>query len=76
MWFNVNTGVRQGCLLPTIPFNIFINDLAIMLKNMNKGIDIDHVDGENVCILLYADAIVLTAKNENDLQDLISMLNK
>jgi hypothetical protein len=44
-----------------------------MLKNMNKGIDID---GENVCILLYADDIVLIAKDENDLKDLLSMLNK
>jgi hypothetical protein len=35
---------------------------------MSKGIDID---GENVCILLYADIIVLIAKVENDLQDLL-----
>ncbi|XP_060596570.1 uncharacterized protein LOC132750580 [Ruditapes philippinarum] len=44
-----------------------------MLKNIIKGIAID---GENICILIYADDIVLIAKNENDLQDLLSMLNK
>ena len=71
-WFNVNTGVRQGCSLSTILFNLFMNDLAIMLKNMHKGIEIDD---ENICILLYADDIVLIAKNENDLQDMLTMLN-
>ena len=25
-WFNVNTGLRQGCSLSTIMFNLFIND--------------------------------------------------
>ena len=43
-----------------------------MLKNMHKGIEIDD---ENICILLYADDIVLIAKNENDLQDMLTMLN-
>ena len=43
-----------------------------MLKSLHKGIEIDD---ENICILLYADDIVLIAKNENDLQDILTMLN-
>lgn len=71
-WFNVNTGLRQGCSLSTILFNIFINDLATSLKNLNKGVDIGN---EKVCILLYADDIVLIAENEAELQILLSQLN-
>ena len=57
-WFNVSTGLRQGCFLSTILFNIYINDLAVSLKSLNKGIDIGN---EKICILLYADDIVVIA---------------
>ena len=71
-WFKVNTGVRQGCSLSTILFNIFLNDIAVMLKSLHKGVTIGN---ENVCILLYADDIVLIAENENDLQTMLTTLN-
>ena len=71
-WFEVNCGLRQGCILSPLLFNIFINDLAVYLKSLNIGIQIDD---DNVCILLYADDIVLLADNEQNLQTLLNSLN-
>ena len=49
--------------------SIFINDLAIEIKNSNIGVILE----ENlvVNILLYADDIVLLAEKEQDLQSLL-----
>ena len=71
-WFNVSTGLRQGCSLSTILFNIYINDLAVSLKSMNKGVDIGN---EKICILLYADDIVILTENETDLQEMLDNLS-
>ena len=51
---------------------ILNNDLAVMLKDLRKGVKIDN---ERVCILLYADDIVLIAENECDLHDMLTMLS-
>ena len=64
-WFEVSSGLRQGCSLSPLLFNLFVNDLALHIKSLGKGIDIDN---ERVCILLYADDLVLLSENEKDLQ--------
>lgn len=71
-WFTVNTGLKQGCSLSPVLFNLYINDLALKLNVLNKGINID---GENVSILLYADDIVIIAATEKDLQSMLDVLN-
>lgn len=72
-WFSVTTGLRQGCILSPILFNLYINDLVSMINTECKGVDIA---GENVCMLMYADDLVLLAKTENDLQDMLSKLSE
>ena len=68
-YFDCPVGVKQGdCLSPTL-FAIFINDLASEIKNSNIGLILNETLTIN--ILLYADDIVLLAKNEEDLQDLL-----
>ena len=68
-YFDCPVGVKQGdCLSPTL-FAIFINDLAIEIKNSNIGVRLD--EGLLINILLYADDIVLLAENEEDLQSLL-----
>ena len=54
-WFNVSTGLKQGCLLSPLLFNVFINNLVHATKSFNVGVDID---GEKVRIFLYADDLV------------------
>ena len=49
-----------------------INDLALCIKSLGKGVNIDN---ENVSILMYADDIVLIAENEEDLQYMLNELN-
>ncbi len=63
--FSYNYGVRQGDVLSTTLFSIYINDLAKEIKCMNLGIPVDEF---LVWILLYTDEIVLLAENEADLQ--------
>ena len=67
---DVSQGVKQGCKLSPTLFSLYINDLAIEIKQMNLGIDIDEVQ---MSIFLYADNIVLIAPDADSLQ---LMLNK
>ena len=68
-YFDCPVGVKQGdCLSPTL-FAIYINDLAIEIKNSNIGIILN--ENLTVNILLYADDIVLLAENEEDLQAML-----
>ena len=70
-WLEVSSGLRQGCSLSPLLFNLFINDLALHIKSLGKGTDIDN---ERVCILLYADDLVLLSENEKDLQFMLDAL--
>ena len=67
-WFAVPNGVRQGDPLSTTLFSIYINSLVDHLKLLGIGIQIND---ELVCILLYADDIILLAPSEGELQTLI-----
>ena len=65
-WFDVTVGLRQGCPLSPLLFNCFINDLAENVEAVGKGVLID--GGERICILLYADDVVLLGEHEAGLQ--------
>ena len=72
-YFDCPIGVKQGdCLSPTL-FAIFINDLALELKQSGIGVDIsiDLSAAILVNVLLYADDLALMADNEEDLQSII-----
>jgi hypothetical protein len=68
-YFEVDEGLKQGCVLSPILFCIYINELAKMLENNNVGINVCNV---KISCLFWADDVVLIADNE---QDLIHMLN-
>ena len=71
-WFTVTCGRRQGCVLSSLSFNLYIKDLALLLESTNIGIDIN---GEKICLLMYADDIVILADNANNLQALLDLLH-
>ena len=71
--FKLTVYVKQGCLLSPLLFSLFINDLAISLKNLGLGVNVDE---ERVSVLLYEDDIVILAENEKDLQILLNCLGK
>ena len=64
-WFATMQGVRQGDNLSPTLFSIYINDLAVELKRLNLGVKMGNL---HICILLYADDIVLVSENEVNLQ--------
>ena len=72
-WFDVTCGLRQGCCLSPLLFNLFVNDLALRIKSLGKGVSIDD---ELISILLYADDIVLMAESASDLQLMLDCLNE
>ena len=75
-YFECPIGVKQGdCLSPTL-FAIFINDLALEIKESLHGLKIEIGEdmSELVNILLYEDDIVLLTNNELDMQNLLSVL--
>ena len=71
-WFNVTTGLKQGCLLSTTLFNLYINDLSTQLDISRKGISIE---GKTINHLFYADDLVIIAENEADLHLLLNILS-
>ena len=71
-WFEVEAGVKQGCiLLPTL-FSVYINDLADRINAFNCGLQIDDI---HLSILLYVDDIALLAPDENSLQQMLDVVS-
>ena len=70
-WFEVTCGLKKGCSLSPMLFNLYINDLALKIDALGKGVE---VDDTRVSVLLYADDIVLIAESEMDLQAMLDTL--
>ena len=39
-WFDLSTGVRQGCVMSPILFSLFINGLARKINEVGKGVEV------------------------------------
>ena len=72
-WFDVELGVKQGCILSPTLFSIFINDLAVEIKELGLGVDIGQI---KLSILLFADDIALIADSPEALQTMLNTLSE
>ena len=70
--FKINQGVRQGCVLSPLLFNIFVSDLPKLLITENNTVI--HENLTNNCIM-WADDLVMFCDSENGLQSLLHKLN-
>ena len=73
-WFDVNTGLKQGCVLSPLFFNAFVNDLILGVKSLNCGIPV--FLESSISILSYADNIVLLSESEANMQIMLDYLGK
>lgn len=71
-WFQVRKGVRQGCVLSPYLFNI-IAEMAMReaLHGFSGGF---RIGGRTLTNLRYADDIVLIARSEEELQELVDRI--
>ena len=71
--FPCNRGLRQGCLLSPVLFALYLNDLNRQIKESSQGVLVDDI---SINSLLYADDLVLIAKDRKDLQSQLDTLDK
>ena len=70
-YFSISSGVKQGDNLSPTLFSMYLNDLALEIKSKDCGININGLD---LCILLYADDIILLAPTEQKLQIMLDTI--
>jgi hypothetical protein len=67
----IGRGVRQGCCLSRIPFNLYSECLT---KEVLEGSGAFKIGGQIIHTVKYADDLVLLSKEETVLQDTIDKL--
>ena len=71
---HINKGVRQGCGLSSVVFNIYINKVRQEFKTViKKGTQLNNRKLVNT--ILYADDQILMATSEDELQTMAYRLN-
>jgi len=69
----IKKGVRQGCSLSPCLFNLYVQEAINRVRELTQvGIKIQ---GENVDMLRFADDIAVLTENEEDLQNILTVMN-
>ena len=69
----IRKGVRQGCALSPIIFNVYIEKAINEIKEKSSGVNIH---GEKVSMLRFADDIAVVAETEKDLKKTLLNMEK
>ena len=69
----IERGIRQGCILLPILFNLYSEFLIEEALSDREGL---HINGENINNIRFADDTVLIAESKEDLQEMINELNQ
>ena len=73
-WFRTTVAVRQGCLLSTTLFNIFLEQIISDALEEHDGKV--SIGGRNIAKLRFADDMNALAEEEQELEDLVESLDK
>ena len=71
--FTINQGVRQGCVLSPLLFNIFMAGLAKSLTSLDEGLIMGN---SKINCIFWADDIVLLCENGSQLDKMIKIISK
>ena len=69
-FFNLDIGVRQGCILSPLLFNLFLSDLAKQFDTMDKP----KLGNKGINSLFWADDLVLFSETKEGLDKLLKTL--
>ncbi|XP_022809214.1 uncharacterized protein LOC111346174 [Stylophora pistillata] len=74
-FLSYSKSVRQGCILSQILFNLYLNDISLLLDRDDTD-PIILPNGTRLNSLFYADDLVLISKSADGLQNALSTLEK
>lgn len=69
-FFTVTNGVRQGGIMSSYLFNIYMNDLSVELNQSGYGC---HINGVSINHIMYADDSCVIAPSPKSLQKLLNI---
>ena len=72
--FNIQKGVKQGCVISPLLFNLFIIDLNSSLDSSQKPLHPALLNDKVITSLFYADDLVLMSQTASGLQNMITVL--
>ena len=73
-FFSYNRGVRQGCVLSPLLFNLYINEIPNLFEKINSDPFL-LPNGTKLNSLLYADDLVILSRSKSGLQNCLNSLN-